>query len=77
MEIDTTEKQIHNEQYSYDTAQEENMDTFYENDYIITHYVFLGYPEAANPEFHIGDDWNDKTDAADSMYTLSPFDFCK
>ena len=51
MEIDTTEKQIHNEQYSYDTDQEENMDTFDENDYIITHDVFMGYPEADKTQF--------------------------
>ena len=95
--IVTTEKEIQNyyvinEQdsvTSYDeTAQEQNMDTFDEKDYVITRDVFMGYSEANNPQFIMGEDLyiddntDDDDDAAaaaadyhiDSINTLFPID---
>ena len=63
--IITSEKETHNymlnEEHPVniytDTAQEQNICAFYDDDdYVITHDVFMGYPEAANPEFIIGDE---------------------
>ena len=91
--IDTTEKEIHNDCVtneqdsvtSYDeTAQEQNMDTFDENDYVITHDVFMGYPEADKTQFTMNEyfyiDNNNNIDDAtvdyhiDSINTLFPID---
>ena len=95
--IVTTEKEIHNyylinEQdtvTSYgETAKEQNMCAFYDNDYVITRDVFMGYPEANNPQFIMGEDLyidnnntDDQDDAAatvdyhiDSINTLLPTD---
>ena len=70
-----------------ESAQQENMDTLDENNYIITCDVFMGFPEANNPQFIFGEDLyiDDDTDdhyvaaaAADyhliSMDTLLPLD---
>ena len=98
--IVTNEKEIHNyyminEQHSVtsyaETAQEQNMCAFYDDDdYVITCDVFMGYPEANNPQFIMEEDFyidnnnniDDQDDATaatvdyhiDSINTLLPID---
>ena len=93
----TSEKEIDNDCVKNDqdsvnlydeSAQQENMDTLDENNYVITRDVFMGFPEANNPQFifgedlYIDEDTDDHDDAAyaaadyhiDSMDTLLPLD---
>ena len=94
--IITTEKDTHNymvnEEHSVtiyaETAQEQNICAFYDDDdYVITHDVFMGYPEADNPQFTMeeylyidnNNNIDDQDDATvdyhiDSINTLFPID---
>ena len=95
--METSEKEIYTDgetteedmvtQYDQ-TAQEQDMDTFDENDCVITRDVFMGYSEAKKPQFIMEHDLyihdNDGEDAAaaaadydyllDSINTLLPLD---
>ena len=96
--IITTEKYIHNyminEEHSVTTyaesAQEQNICAFYDNDdYVISRDVFMGYPEANKPQFTMDEylyidnnnnnNIDDQYDATvyyhiDSINTLFPID---
>ena len=95
--IITSEKETHNymlnEEHPVniytDTAQEQNICAFYDDDdYVITHDVFMGYPEANKPQFNMDEylyiennnnNIDDQDDATvdyhiDSINTLFPID---
>ena len=80
----TSEKDIDNDCVKNDqdpvnlddeSAQQENMDTLDENNFIITCDVFMGFPEAKNPQFIFGEDLyiNDYTD--DHYVTAAAADY--
>ena len=86
----TPEKEIDNDYVKNDqdsvnlydeSAQQENMDTLDENNYFVTHDVFMGFPEANNPQFtngedlYIDEDTDDHDDAAAATAAAAAADY--